>query len=681
MKGPVATHCAVVLLYLAVAVLFTWPLAGNLSSSFLGPPDSDLGVYVWNLWVFRHEIVVHGAFPFFTLEILSLSPRLPLTLQNYTTFSNVLAFGLLPAAGIVVTFNLLTIFNGIASAYAMFLYAARRTNDVAAASLAGLLFGFSPFMTARSVEHLSLTQAAPLPIFGLLMLRLSQNPSPQLSAAAGLVVTWAFLCDPYYAVYCLFILGFLIGYSVVTVNFRPEPLRREWWTTLLDLALLSVSGLILGILLRGGGQVELLGARISFVSLYAPVLALTVLATLRLWIALRPRLTWAGPKWGRGARLLVPGLVMLGLSFAPLLYPLLTAGSSAFPGPGAVPWRNSTPGLDALAYVLPNPFQPWLGDFSLEWFKRQPNGFTENIASIPITVIGTMVAATVMCRRWAHPGWIAFTVLFALLSLGPFIVIDGANTHVPGPWALLRYLPVVGAARMPTRLAILVLLGMSMMLAMAVQVLRSRSPWRQALPVAVGVLLLVEMMPGPRTLHSAEIPNIHRIIASDPRAVRVINLPFGLRDGLSSAGNASAEYQYHQTAHEKPLVGGYVSRLPSGEVERYRDLPVMSALLDLSEGKALTAEREREVLALTPARARWLNIGWVVVDGRKVSADLEQFAISAFDLVLVATDGSWRLYRSSLPPSPATMQRAPADKPTYTSRPIRLDESQKSSAP
>jgi hypothetical protein len=62
--------------------------------------------------------------------------------------------------------------SGVLSPYAMFVYALRRTKDAAAALIAGILFGLSPFITARAAEHLSLTQAAPLPVFGLLMLRL-----------------------------------------------------------------------------------------------------------------------------------------------------------------------------------------------------------------------------------------------------------------------------------------------------------------------------------------------------------------------------------------------------------------------------------------------------------------------------------------------------------------------------
>ncbi len=634
---------------MAVSALFSWPLPTQLSKSFLGPPGSDLGVYVWNLWVFRHEIVVHHAFPFFTLEILALTPRLPLTLQNYTTFANLLALPILPVAGIVATFNLLTIASSVLSAYAMFVYAYRRTQDVAAAHIAGLLFGFSPFMTARAAEHFSLVQAAPLPVFGLVVLRLAQKPTRRLSALAGLVVAWAFLCDPYYAVYCLFILAFTVGYSVVTVNFRPEPLRREWWTTLTDIAILSVAGLVLGILLSGGGRMQVLGIHISVLRLYTPVLTLTALLLLRTWMLLKPCLRLSLPPWGLSANLLVPACAALVLALSPLLFPLFASSSPGFPGPGAIPWRSSSPGLDAAAYLLPNPLNPWIGTWSAAWLSSRPNGLVENVASIPWVALLTMAAATVAYRRWAHAGWLAFTGVFFLLSLGPFIVVGGAMTHVPGPWALVRYLPVLGAARMPTRVSILVLMGAAMLLAMALQSLRQRVPWPRALTVAIGMLLVVELMPGSRTLYSAQVPAIHRIIAADPRDVRVMNLPFGLRDGLSSAGNTSAENQYQQTAHEKGLVGGYVSRLPRGAVERYSGLPAMGVLLDLSEGKAVTAERWAEGVAAAHAGADPLNLGWVVVDARSTSPQLEQFATEAFELSYVDRDGPWKLYRSWTP--------------------------------
>ena len=127
-------HAAALLGYVCVSVLFTWPLVLQMGTGLLGSPSGDTGVYVWNLWVFRHEIVGHARFPFFTFEILSAAPpAVPLTLHNYTTAANIVAFPLLPVLGTVATFNLLTLAGTVASAYVMFVFLRARVGDDPAA--------------------------------------------------------------------------------------------------------------------------------------------------------------------------------------------------------------------------------------------------------------------------------------------------------------------------------------------------------------------------------------------------------------------------------------------------------------------------------------------------------------------------------------------------------------------
>ena len=48
----------------------SWPLPRHLSTHLTGPPGSDAGVYLWNTWVFSHELVDHGTTPFVTDAIL-----------------------------------------------------------------------------------------------------------------------------------------------------------------------------------------------------------------------------------------------------------------------------------------------------------------------------------------------------------------------------------------------------------------------------------------------------------------------------------------------------------------------------------------------------------------------------------------------------------------------------------
>lgn len=647
MTSPaVRRHLAALLGYLAIGVVFSWPLPLVMDTALPGEPSGDTGVYVWNLWVFRHELVEHHRFPFFTFEILSVASPTPMTLHNYTTFANLLAFFVLPLAGIVRTYNGLLIFSCVLSAYALFLLARRRTGDDAAAWLAGVAFGFSPFMMARFTAHFSLVQAAPLPIFALLLLRLYQGGGWPAAAAAGLTVAWAYLSDPYYAVYCMLMMIFTIGYAVVTVHVpdvRPQ-WRRGLWA--IDLAMLCLAGLIAGIVIHGGGRVEVLGLRMSMRSLYTPVLLLTLLAGVRMLFALRPKLLLTAPKtifnWRPYFVAGVTGLVAL----SPILYTMVAQASSGTTSSLSAPvlWRSSARGMDLLAFLAPNPLHPWLGGMSASWIATLPEGFVENVASIPWTIIGVVIAAAVLYRISPPKPWVVWTGCFLLLALGPFVHIGGVNTYVPTPWTLLRYVPVLGAARMPTRFGVLVAMGMAMIFCLVLAQLRQRAPRPRLVTMAVGALLIFELLPAPREVYSATPPAVVRTIAADPRPLRVLNLPFGIRDGLSSDGNYSALSQFHQTFHEKPLIGGYLSRLPRARMEEYSRSATLRALIKMSEGQSLTAEERRLARLRARRAARRFGIGWVMIDRARTPPDLADFARDVFRLQLIESAGGYDLY-------------------------------------
>lgn len=623
--------------YVCVAAAFAWPLPIQLSSALPGPPGSDTGVYVWNLWVFRHEIL-NGHFPFFTDGILSMAAPSPLILHNYTTFANVLAYPLLPLIGTVATYNLLLIAFTALTAFAMFLFARATVRDGGAAWVAGLVFGFSPFISARAMEHFSLVQAAPLPLFALLLARLQSSPSTRTAVATGAVVAWAFLCDPYYAVYCVLMAAFAIAYAVVTVQPHARPEVRVGWRALLDVLLLCLAGLIVGIVVSGGGQFELFGLRVSVVRLYTPVLAFTVLASLRAWIAIRPRVSLALPPLGRSVRVLAVASVACVILLSPVLSAMVPQlGARHWLSPKVL-WRSSAAGMDLLAFFVPNPLHPLWGDLFRRGLEQMPGGLVENVASIPWVVLAVLLLAIGLRSRLPRY-WLLFTAFFGLLALGPFVEIAGVHTYVPTPWSLLRYVPIVGAARMPTRFAIMVMFGIVMLLAFALRDLRGRWKRPARATAVVTVLLLAELSPAPRYLHSARIPSVYHIIAADPRPVRILQLPFGLRDGTTSYGNFSADYQYFQTLHRKQLLGGYLSRLPAGRIEHYRQLRLLRVLLDMSTGMEIPDVRFERALLTAKQTLRELNVSYVVINRERAQPQLEEFARRGFGMKEVAVDG------------------------------------------
>jgi hypothetical protein len=309
-------------------------------------------------------------------------------------------------------------------------------------------------------------------------------------------------------------------------------------------------------------------------------------------------------------------------------------------------WRSSPGGLDLLAYLVPNPTSRWLGWVASDWLATGRGGFVENVAAIPWTATFAVAVALLYAGLRLPRYWVVLTCGAALLSLGPFISLAGWQTYVPTPWSLLRYFPVIGATRTPARISILVMLGAAVLLAFAVRALRAQSkrPWLPSTVVAS--FLLLELLPAPRELHPATAPSFYKLIAADPRPVRVLTLPFGLRDGTSSHGNFSAATQYFQTVHEKGLIGGYLSRLRRKDVETYRRSTRLSVLMDLSAGRPVSPERMERAIERAHLYPPRLDVGYVIVHTGLVSPQLVAYAKSAFDLEFMTSEAGQDLYRT-----------------------------------
>ena len=116
--------------YFVLAALQAWPLPLRLGTHLTGSPTGDTGVYVWNLWIFRHELINLGTTPFQTLEILPLAGPTDLSLHNYTVFADLLALPLLALFDIVSAFNLIYLTNVALAGVGMFLLAKRVTGRV-----------------------------------------------------------------------------------------------------------------------------------------------------------------------------------------------------------------------------------------------------------------------------------------------------------------------------------------------------------------------------------------------------------------------------------------------------------------------------------------------------------------------------------------------------------------------
>jgi hypothetical protein len=644
MRRAVAPPLAVVLGYVLAALAFSWPLPIHLATHLTGDPGGDTGVYVWNQWVF-HEELVTGHNPLATEKILALTSRVDLTQHNYTAFLNMLALPLISQLGVIASFNV--VFLAVCVLNAVMMYGLARRVTAAnrwEAWLAGLAFGWSPAMIARTTGHFSLAAAAALPAFLWCLVNAERSRSMRDAALVGVCMAWAALSDAYFGIYCLIIGTVYVGTSWLRISRRSTAATRPWvWP--IDILIVCFAGLIAGLLLGRGGEFTLLGVPIHARTLYTPVLILTLLVIARAVIWWRPHFerpdVWPLPIKAT----LIAALACAG-PLAPVLYGITNrVAEGQFVSP-TIFWRSSPRGVDLLSFAAPNPQHPiarWLFEDPL---ALKPTVFVEYTASLSLVALAIIGLAMWRARYRPSKTWLAITIGFALLALGPFIYVAGFNTHVPGPWALMRYIPVVGLARTPTRFAVVASIGVSVLMAGALASLGARWPERRrAIGALAAMLLVFELWPAPRTLYSAEISPIYDRIAADPRPVRVLVLPLGVRDGTWETGNFRPRTLFNQTRHGKAIIGGYLSRVSPRRVQKMRkDYPTLDTLITLSENAPIGPDIKARLDERGDRLVTQGNVGYVVIDSRFIPPDRAQLVIDALMLREVQRDQYLTLY-------------------------------------
>ena len=647
MRRVRASQLAVVLGYVLVACAFTWPLPIQLGSHFTGDPGGDTSAYVWNQWVF-HKEVSQGHNPFRTEQILALTGRVDLSQHNYTVFLNLLALPLISVFGIVTSFNLVYLAMTVLTGLMTYGLARRATTATRfEAFLAGVVFAWSPMLVARSTGHFSLAAAAPLPAFLWALFNAEHDRSIKNAVLVGLCMAWAALCDAYFGVYCLMIAGVYVAKTMVRITRAAAPAGGRPWLWLLDVLIVCFAGLAVGLMVGLGGEFGVFGIAIRAHSLYTPVLILTILIVIRLLLWWRPRVVRVpdlGPLPLKA--MLVGALAFIG-PLAPVLYGTVERiADGRFVTP-KVFWRSSPRGADLLSFFMPNPNHPVMRAIMGDPQAVAPTLFVEYTTSLSLIAVIVVVAAFAIAKFRPRPGWLWLTIGFAVLALGPFVYVAGHNTFVPGPWALLRYVTPIGLARMPSRFAIVASLGVAILLAGSLAAIGARWPRRRrAIVAGVALLLAIELWPSPRILYSAEISRIYDTIAQDPRPVRVLSLPFGVRDGVSSAGNFRPRSQFNQTRHQKPIIGGYLSRISPRLIEKMRrEYPTLAILMKMSEAIPLSDAERATLLARGDGFVSGTNLGYVVIDARFVSPAARQAVIEAWHLEELERDQHLTLYR------------------------------------
>lgn len=558
-------HFLILLFYLVIALVMTWPLVQNFSDHVPGSETwaFDEYTFVWNFWWFKHAVFDLGVNPLHT-NFIFYPIGTSLVLYTFTLLNAILAIPVEFVFGYPAAINSLLLFSFVASAYGTFLltqYLLRQSARLRdadplfltlAAFLGGSIFAFtsSRFVYA-SLGHYNFVSSQYLPFYALFFIKTIRESSLKNALLAGLFAAFAILTETTYTV-------FLALFSLLVLLFamRARELAPRFTLRLIALGALTM---VIASPLLVPSFVEFANAGYSL------------------------------PAWGHAEKLLV----------------------------------------DLFGFVTPTSLQPWNRNWveELSAVRQGTSRFVDvntmflGYATLALALIGSWIF------RKSLGIWIASAVAFAILSFGPLLHIngqssfdlDGIQVTLPMPFLILHYIPFLKENRVPNRFGILVILALAVLVAFAVawaaQKLKSTNQkLAYVFPFSFLLLALFEHSAIPLPLTDARVPDVYRQIAQEPGDYAILSLPFGFRNSFTTLGAEDTRMQYYQTAHGKFLLSGNTSRNPPIQFDYFDRISLFHSLTQLELYNPIPADVAARDKADAARLASFFDVRYVVIN-------------------------------------------------------------------
>ncbi len=229
-------HCSVLVLFVCLTLLITYPLPTQLDTHLAGD-DYDVWARPWNTW-WTKTAIREGRSLYHT-DMLFYPRGVDLMYHSFSHVNTGLALLLDPLTGYIAAHNVTVLLAYILGGFGMYLLARHVTHSLGAGLVAGLIFAFTTYHIDQS-SHLIALSTQWIPLWILCVIRLFNGERPLRHALLGaLFLTLTALSSWHLLLFSMLWLAF---YLVYLLAWKRERLR---WPTLRALGLMGVVTLIL----------------------------------------------------------------------------------------------------------------------------------------------------------------------------------------------------------------------------------------------------------------------------------------------------------------------------------------------------------------------------------------------------------------------------------------------------
>ncbi len=524
--------------YAAITLILFWYITVGAWNTV---PNGGGDVYqsMWSLWWVPTAIFSFHVNPYFT------------NLLYFPVGANLVTETLMPLAGILTaplqifglpfTYDAIFFLGFMLSGLFTFILTYKLTGNKYASFIAGLIFAFSPMHIAQSMGHLNWASIEFVPLFALALLLMLREKKVRYMVLASV--------------------------SIVLVNFFGDLLQG------IELFLFMFLLLIMFVIMKEYRK-EIIN--FEFAKLFAGMLALAAIL---------------------GSPFLIP------IAFGALQPGVVSSANQLSGVTHNMLWSNNL-----ASFFIPSFYNPLLNFAavrnyaSLYGLTYQGVSYTpdvnEKISYLGYSVLALMLVALLFDYK-SHRlkntlPWIVIGIVFAWLSLGPYVQVMGNVTGIPSLYLLYRDVPILNLLREPGRFDLIATLCFAIIAAIGFDYLtKNRGDREKRIYAAIfAAVIIIEYvgLPIPGNFVSslstnAAMPAAYPQIGEISGNFSVLMLP-ALANISSSAPELYPGLEmYYQTAMRgKPIVGGYTSRYNTSQYQSTYSIPLVVSASYLQAG-------------------------------------------------------------------------------------------------
>ena len=503
----ISKHLLAISIFLVLTIILTFPVILSFVTESAGEGCYDKCHMMWRWWWTSFSIE-NGLDPNFTNYIFY--PDGVQIAGNLAQFTTSLAYILTQFFDYTVTWNLIWILSFIFGGYSAFLLANHFNRNFYSSIIAGIIFTFSTYHIAQSNVHIGLSMIVFIPMFVLLLFKITEKNSKALAVIGSMFFFLASISHIYYLVVILIFSGIFFAFYL----FKQKKIPNK-----------------------------------VFVTNFLITIIIGIIATL---IVFSPILSTSEDLHERP----ISEHVRFSASLENFVIPTTLHSHQYFSD-------NSL--INSLFLTFNQPNCEYVSSETTPDCVNQPIYHLEQNVFLGYSVIFLATLSIVKFRNPLTWFWLLICGVFAILCLGPELKIYNQLTGIFLPEKILyENIPWWDDFRAPARFIVMVNLGMSILASTAVYGLIKKNFFgntkQYALLGIIAVVILFELSAIPYPTHEEPVSEGYELIKNDVTDFVIFESPNGGTGDFALL--TSPSFLYYQTYHEKPIYGGHESRVP-----------------------------------------------------------------------------------------------------------------------